>query len=165
MRETRRAAGTSGVFRAARRAAGAALLGATFTGCYRYVAVSPADAIPPGARVRVQLDAAGTGAVGATVGPSVVALEGEAIEWRPDSVVLSVRSAQTRSGERFAWTGLRAAFPPGAIDRVERREFSRRRSVALGAGVALAAALVIKTAIDAAAGGTPGGGGPPPPMP
>lgn len=87
------------------------------------------------------------------------------MEWRPDSVVLSVRSARTRSGERFAWTGLRAAFPPAAIERIERREFSRSRSVMLGAGAAVAAALVIKTAIDAAAGGTPGGGGPPPPQP
>jgi hypothetical protein len=155
----------SGAFRAARFAAEAALLGAGLTGCYRYVTVSRVDTVPPGARVRVQLDDRGTNAVDASIGASVIALEGETIEWRPDSVVLSVRSAQTRSGERFAWTGLRAAFPPAAIERIERREFSRSRSVMLGAGAVVAAALVIKVAIDAAAGGTPGGGGPPPPMP
>lgn len=127
--------------------------------------MSPADAIAAGARVRVQLDNSGTSAVDATIGPSVVAVEGEAVEWRSDSVVLLVRSARTRSGERFAWTGLRAAFPPAAIERIDRREFSRSRSVMLGAGAVAAAAFVIKAAIDAAAGGTPGGGGPPPPQP
>jgi hypothetical protein len=155
----------SSAFRAGRFVAGAALLGAGLTGCYRYITVPPADTVPPGARVRVQLDDRGTNAVDPSIGPSVIALEGETMEWRPDSIVLSVRSAQTRSGERFAWTGLRAAFPPAAIERIERREFSRSRSVMLGAGAVAAAALVLKVAIDAAAGGTPGGGGPPPPMP
>jgi hypothetical protein len=121
--------------------------------------------MPPGSRVRVQLNAAGASAIDATIGPSIVTLDGETMEWRQDSIILSVRSAQTRSGERFAWTGLRAAFPPATVERIERRELSRRRSVALGVGTALAGALVIKAAIDAAGGGTPGSGGPPPPMP
>ena len=163
--QTRRAAVRLNAFGAARRSAGAALLAVMLSGCYHYVAHSPADPIPPGARVRVQLDPAGASAIDATIGPSVVTLEGETMEWRPDSIVLSVRSAQTRLGERFAWTGLRAAFPPATVQRIERRELSRRRSVTLGVGTALAGVLVIKAAIDAAGGGTPGGGGPPPPMP
>lgn len=163
--QTRRVAGGLNLFRAARRSLEVVVVAAMLTGCYRYTTVSPADPVPAGARVRVQLDDAGTSAVNATIGPSVATLEGEAMEWRPDSIVLSVRSARTRSGDRFAWTGLRAAFPPTAIERIERREFSRRRSVALGVATAVVGALVIKAGIDAAAGGTPGGGGPPPPMP
>lgn len=165
MRQTCRAVLGRNVSRAARRLAPVALLAAVVTGCYRYVAHSPADPMPAGARVRVQLNAAGASAIDATIGPSVVTLDGETMEWRQDSIVLSVRSAQTRSGERFAWTGLRAAIPPTTIERIERREFSRRRSVVLGVGTAIAGALVIKAAIDAAGGGTPGSGGPPPPMP
>ncbi|MGQ0714794.1 MAG: hypothetical protein ACT4PJ_13845 [Gemmatimonadaceae bacterium] len=145
--------------------ASAIFVGLASTSCYRYIAVSPADGIPPGALVRVQLNDTGTSAVHQTVGPAVVAVDGETLAWRSDSVVLSVRNARTRSGERFAWTGLRVAFPPSSIERIERRELSRSRSVILGAGAAAAAALVIKVAIDAAAGGTPGGGGPPPPQP
>lgn len=165
MKQTRRAAVRLTAWRAARRSAAAALLAAMLTGCYRYVAHSPADPLPPGSRVRVQLTAAGASAIDATIGPSVATLDGETMEWRQDSIVLSVRTAQTRSGERFAWTGLRAAFPPTTIERIERRKLSRPRSVVLGVGTAIAGALVIKAAIDAAGGGTPGGGGPPPPMP
>lgn len=165
VKQTCRAAVRQNVCRAARRSAAAALLAVMLSGCYRYTPHSSADPIPPGARVRVQLDPAGARAIDATIGPSIVSLEGETMEWRPDSIVLSVRSAQTQLGERFAWTGLRAAFPPATIQRIERREISHRRSVALGVGTALAGVLVIKAAIDAAGGGTPGSGGPPPPMP
>lgn len=165
VKRTRRAAVRLNAWRAARRSAAAGLLAAVVTGCYRYTAHSPADPMPAGARVRVHLDAAGTRAIDATIGPAIVTLDGETMEWRQDSIVLFVRSAQTRSGERFAWTGLRAAIPPTTIERIERRELSRRRSVALGVGTVIAGALVIKAAIDAAGGGTPGGSGPPPPMP
>lgn len=137
----------------------------TLSGCYRYVVLADSSSIEAGERVRVELTEAGSEFIRGSVGSTALALDGTVVEWRSDTVVLAVRRARMRTGDFYEWTGLSVKFPRNAVDRVERREFSRSRSVILGAGATAAAALVIKEAMDAADGGTPGGGGPPPPQP
>jgi hypothetical protein len=150
--------------RAARCAAVGAAIALT-SGCYRYVVLADQSSVAAGERVRVELTDAGSEFVRGAMGSTALALDGDVIAWRADTVILDVRRARMRSGEFYEWTGLRVLFPTSAVERVERREFSRSRSVILGAGATAAAALVIMEAIDAAGGGTPGGGGPPPPQP
>ncbi len=122
----------------------APLLLMTVTGCYSYVSIPP-EAAAPGAQVRAQL-ANGEGSVpsrGLGIGRADL-MEGEVVERRAESLVLSVfprdLGVQTWShGPRDT-----VAIRLNEIAALEQKQFSTVRTAGLVAGVAVVGALAIR---------------------
>ena len=132
------------------------------TACHTFQAASPGDLVP-GQNVRVRI----TGAFADSVGPllgrdDARLLEGAVIQRSPSAVLLEVPVSQSLAGMRLQTLNQRVEIPDAAFVDLETRQLSKGRTImAAGAGVAIAAGIVIAQLNKQSGGGNiPGGGGP-----
>jgi hypothetical protein len=132
-------------------------------GCYVYQPV--ANPRPPaGEHVRLTLTDSGTANLAAQLGPSTVALSGRYLADSAGSFLVSVLGTRRRGGVESDWGGEQVAIPRSLVAGMERRTFSRTRTIITGVAVVVAA-LVAREAFwgpGGVFGGAPPGPGPGP---
>lgn len=118
-----------------------ALAANLFAGCYAYV---PTDFSAPeaGRDVRVDMSDSGRQALITRFGPGVQEIQGMALAVSRDSMSVLVQSIQSRLGST-AVDGQPVGLTPIDVTGVYERRLSRTRSLLLGAGVAVAAFLLV----------------------
>lgn len=134
-------------------------------GCYRYVPASHAE-LASATPVTVELTTRGGLNVAGKIGENVVALEGTVTEATNSSLTLALVAVRRRGENAMAtWSGESITLAPDDIDRIQRRELSRRRtavaSAALGAA-SVGLVIAIAKATGTADGSTGGKGSPAP---
>ena len=134
---------------------------AGLTGCYKYTPLTTTDPAP-GARIAVDLTAAGTDTLARFVGPNVIAIEGRAVEAGGNDLLLSVSVVRKRNGEEDFWKGETVSIPRGVISGLRQRRLATGRTLLLAGAVAALGATVGAAASGGGSGGGGGGGGPPP---
>lgn len=155
---------------AARRLVGASLacVLVVTNGCYAYRPVQDPGTLPAGETVRLHITMRGAASLASELGPRVELVEGRIAATPADAshVAVHVQEVRTTDGGGTTWAGdLPLRVPLDAIGRLERREFSRGRTIA-AAGVAGAALVGVAVAAFAGdRGGTDGTGGERPPPP
>jgi hypothetical protein len=153
------------------RAIGARLASAVsivlLAGCYHYLPIPAADAaaLAPGAEVRLHLTPEGRTRVAPVLGPETAVVEGRTERQGGDSVSLVVSATGRTNGVTTRWVGERVTIPVDVVARGDRRVLDRRRSLLVGGGVAVGAALGYALLRAAAGGGAEGGAGTPVPTP
>lgn len=139
----------------------AALLSA---GCYEYIPTRSNGGLQ-GRRVNLTLTDMGSAALASQIGPSNDAIGGTLLADSANALLLSVAVVRGRNGLEQDWRGEQVAVPVQYVDRVERRSFSKRKTVL--AGIATGAALFFARSAFTGWGGSnyPGNGtgGPTPP--
>ncbi len=118
-------------------------------GCYAFVPttnLSLAATTP----VTVRLTSDGSKALGGTLGQGVAEVEGTVIRSTPDSLQVAVERMYAAGRQAFSSSGTTVTMPRSAIDQVQVRTFSKKRTIwtVLGA-----------IALGAGAGATVGAGG------
>ena len=118
-----------------------ALAANLFAGCYAFV---PTDfsAPEPGRTLRVDVSDSGRQALISRFGPGVEEVHGMALATSRDSMSLLVQSIQSRQGSS-AVDAQPVGLTPIDVSGVYERRLSRTRSLLLGAGVAVAAFLLV----------------------
>lgn len=129
--------------------------GATFTtGCYRYdpvTSISPSGTGP----IRAELTDGGTANLAASVGPSVVALEGRIVEQNATRFTLAVTGSQTRDRQTREWQGETVQIAFSDVAHFSVRRFDTKRTVITAAGIIGGAAFMAK-AFGVSVGGSGG---------
>lgn len=111
------------------------------TGCYVLQPVRGAGPVP-GTRMALEVNDAGRLAMGSTMGPEVVHVEGRLISKQNDAYELAVLSVRLISGGTQVWSGERVSIRTEHVSRAFERQYSKSRSVAAGA-VAVAGVYAI----------------------
>lgn len=140
------------------------VLVALLPGCYRYIP-EPAIEPVPGAEYRAYLTASGTEQMKPVLGQDVVYFGGRAVAVRDTIFEFAMGSTVKRSDPRpTIWAGERIAVPRGALERIERREMDRRRTVR-AAALFTAGTFVVGSIWLGVSGKSSGSGGGPPTNP
>jgi len=129
-------------------------------GCYSYRPLAGASPAA-GELVRVQLTDSATVVLRPYLGDSVVAVTGRFQGRTPAGIDLAVARSEQRNGGVRDWQGEPVTIPSPLVATAQARRLSGVRTVALAAGIVVAA-LVMRQAFGAEAGGggssrTPGG--------
>lgn len=105
------------------------LLFALLPGCYRYVPEPTLDPVP-GMEYRAYLSATGSEQMRPLLGQDVVYFGGRAVAVHDTIFEFVMGSTVKRTDPRpMIWSGERIAVPRGTLERIERREMDRRRTV------------------------------------
>ena len=127
--------------------------------CYTYV---PTSTAPQQAReVRLQLSEPGEFRLTNLTANDVVRIEGEIIRAGTDSVLVSARWLQARSGYEFVGSGETVRVPRPQVSIIEKKAFSPLKTAALAAGLVLTVGAASKIVGRIGDGGTEGKKGPP----
>jgi hypothetical protein len=131
------------------------------SGCYRYV---PMTGTAPVAGERYTFEITDAGRVGLAdrLGPGVLKVEGTLVRRTEDSYVVSVAGIDLLSGGSSHWTGEQVPLNAGYVGTLQRRQFSRGRTMAAVGAAALAIGAFIVTRGLTGSGAPPvgSGGGP-----
>lgn len=133
------------------------------TGCYAFAPVESPAEVREGQKVRVHLSDAGLSEVSPALGPGVLAVEGDLLGRRADSMVVAVSTVRTRNRGDLFWNGESVSLSPPAVEQLEKQRLSRWRTAGaalLIGGVAywLGSGVIGGDAVDS--GGEGPGGGP-----
>ena len=129
--------------------------------CYRYVPM--AGATPAlGERYTFEITDAGRVGLADRLGSGVLRLEGTLVRRTEDSYVVSVAGVDLINGTSSHWTGEQVPLNAGYVSTMEKRQFSRGRTMAALGAAALAIGTFIVTRGLGGTGAPPvgGGGGP-----
>ncbi len=107
----------------------------SLVGCYSYIPVAPARPAEPARAVRVTLTPAGTTHFTQSLGNNVRELEGTITRVTADTVELAVERTVTVNRESFVSQGDTVAVPRQLAEVIAVREYSRKRTVVIGAAV------------------------------
>ena len=132
------------------------------TACHRYV---PVDASTPPVGDIVAFHISDQGRVGLQerLGPGVATIEGRVVGAESDVFLVSVSGVETLGGTDSPWSGEVMRLDRGFVSHVQRREFSKTRTLLLAGGVTTAVVVFIATrGFSAIFGDESGGGGDPP---
>ena len=108
-------------------------------GCYEYLPAPSGSATLRGRRVNLTLTDMGSAALAAQIGPANEAIGGTLLADTANTLLVSVNSVRHRNGMEQGWRGEQVVVPFQYVDRLERRSFSKRKTVL--ASLALSAAL------------------------
>ena len=110
---------------------GLALLGVA-SGCY---SLQPAVGVEPqvGNRIAFDVNDAGRGALGGTMGQEISQVEGQLIEKQTGSYLLAVRSVRLLRGGEQVWSGEQVRLQSEYLGQSYQRRFSAGRTAALAA--------------------------------
>jgi hypothetical protein len=131
------------------------------TACYTTVPLAPAPA--PGTTVLLDLNDRGRVELGDRIGPGATMIQGK-LDARTDTTVqVRVDAVRYLNGQTNAWAGEPMTIPMRLVDQTWQRNFSRGRATVLGAAVAGALVLLLKSTnlLGNSSGSTrpdPGGG-------
>lgn len=108
------------------------VFGVALAGCYSF---RPAGGVPPqvGTRIVFDVNDAGRLALGGTMGPEIVQVEGDLIEKDSTGFVLSIHNVRLMRGGEQAWSGEQVRLKSEHVGYAYERRFSLGRSLTLGA--------------------------------
>jgi len=133
---------------------------ASLSGCYVQVPISGTPR--PGTSLVLDLNDRGRLALGDSIGPSASRIQGTVQASSDSSYVLRVQSVQYLNGQTNTWSGEPLAVRADLIGRARERQYSRKRTWALGLATVAAIVAVAVTA-DLFGSGSLGGAKEPPP--
>jgi hypothetical protein len=96
----------------------------------------------PGQQIALEINDAGRAALGGSMGPAIKRIEGLLVGTEADEYLVSVRGVHFFDEGWRRWSGERVRISSGYVSTSYRRQFSRTRSVALGAAVAASLVLM-----------------------
>lgn len=138
------------------------LLGA----CYRYVPMEPTE-VEVGGAYRAYLSPEGTQQVARLVGENVERFDGRVVTVLDTAYLVSMSATLKRSDARqTVWTGEQLLIPRSAVNRFERRQLDRPRTVraaALYSTGLLAVGVLVFSVKGIVSGSPPGNPAPTPP--
>jgi hypothetical protein len=110
-------------------------------GCYTYEPVQgPTPAV--GSEIAFDINDAGRVALGGSMGPEIIQVEGRLVEKGPADYLVAVSSVHMLRGGEQVWSKEPVRIKSEYVSSVYQKKFSAVRSVALGAvGVGIVAAL------------------------
>src|SRR4051812_22455101 len=114
------------------------------SGCYTTHAVSSAP--EPGTTVLLDLNDRGRVQLGDRIGPSASRIEG-VVQTRSDTAyMVRISSVEYLNGQSNRWSGEPFTVPTALVSVAQERQFSRSRTISVGAGIAAAiVTLFMKT--------------------
>ena len=134
-----------------------AALSVPLAGCYT---VEPVGAIAPvpGASVTFDVTDAGRSALGGSMGPEIVQIDGLLLEKDSTDYVIGVTGVRFVGGGEQTWRGERIRIKPEYVRSVYERQFSTARTAAfVTAGVGAVVYLVTRSIIGGGSVGDPCG--------
>jgi hypothetical protein len=130
------------------------------SGCYTTHSV--ASAPEPGTTVLLDLNDRGRFELGDRIGPSASRIEG-VVQARSDTAyMVRISSVQYLNGQSNKWSGEPFTVPASLVSVAQERQFSRARTISVGAGIA-AAIITVFMKTNFLGSGTNGKEGIPPP--
>jgi hypothetical protein len=109
---------------------------APVVGCYTTQSVTSAP--EPGTTVLLDLNDRGRVQLGDRIGPSVSRIEGVVQERSDTAYMLRISSVAYLNGQSNKWSGEPFTVPAGLVSVAQQRQFSRSRTISVGAGIAAA---------------------------
>lgn len=134
---------------------------ASLSGCYTQAPVSGTPS--PGTTLVVDLNDRGRLALGDSIGPSASRIQGVVASSSDSSYVLNVQSVVYLNGQTNHWSGEPLALRTDLIGHASERQYSRKRTWALGLGIA-AAVITFALTTDLFGSGSLGRAHDPPPQ-
>jgi len=129
------------------RMRGLAVLSIPLLGCYTLEPLGRA-APAPGTLVTFDINDAGRSALGGSMGPEIVQIDGRVLDTDSTDYVIGVSGVRFFGGGEQAWRGERVRIKPEYVRSTYERRLSKTRTVAFAAaGVAAAAYLVTRSLI------------------
>ena len=150
---------------AARRLIAAALCVTTtllLPACYAYVP-NTSTSLAATTPVTVRLTSDGSRQLGGTLGQGVAEVEGTVLTSTPDSLQVAVERMYAAGRQAFSSTGTTVTIPRSAIDQVQVRTFSKKRTIFTVLGAVTLGAVAGASVSAGGNSGNPGGGGGNPP--
>ena len=123
--------------------------------CYQYLP-NPSSDLRVGEEVRLHLTSSGSTALQPIVGSDVAAIDGRVISRADTAYAVSVGGTTKRAGGSAVWSGEQIQIPVGAIERVDRRVLSKRKTLLMSAASVAGAALVAVVVSTVSGGGSTG---------
>jgi hypothetical protein len=133
---------------------------APLSGCYTTQAVTSAPA--PGTTVLLDLTDRGRVQLGDRIGPSASRIEGVVQTQSDTAYMVRISSVEYLNGQSNKWSGEPFLVPASLVSRAQLRQFSRSRTISVGAGIA-AAIITVFMKTDFFGSGSNGKEGIPPP--
>lgn len=127
-----------------RRLRAAACLAAGTSACHEFAPRTELSALPAGGALHVVLNDAGSTAVAPTLGPRVAEVDGRIVARGDSSLTLAVAEVLRADGSGQSFAGDRVVLAWSAVRRAGVPRTSVGRSLAIGAGITLAAVLVAR---------------------
>lgn len=137
------------------RSIGLALSALVVTGCYRLHPVTTGEAPELGARVAVQINDIGRVALGGSMGPEIDRIEGRLEEKDEAGYLIAVQQVYLMRGGMQVWGGEIVRIGKDQVRSFSERQFSRGRSIALGAVGAGGVAFLLSRGLLGAGLGDP----------
>jgi hypothetical protein len=133
---------------------------APLSGCYTTQSV--ASAPEPGTTVLLDLTDRGRVQLGDRIGPSASRIEGVVQTQSDTAYMVRISSVEYLNGQSNKWSGEPFIVPASLVSRAQQRQFSRSRTISVGAGIA-AAIITVFMKTDFFGSGNNGKEGIPPP--
>jgi hypothetical protein len=105
----------------------------------------------PGQEVVVQISDAGSAQLAQYLGPGISVINGRFMNAGSDTLRMAVSSTETRAGEVHFWKGEEIALTKNLVATLSEKKLSPVRSI-LAAGVAIAAAALVKVGFPGSSG-------------
>jgi hypothetical protein len=123
------------------RIAGLVGVGVTLVGCYT---LQPARGVAPqiGQKIAFDVNDVGRAALGGSMGPEIDQIEGRLLQRDTTQYVVAVAAVRMLRGGEQAWSGEPVKIKPEYVGATYVRQFSRGRTLALGAIGVGAVALI-----------------------
>ena len=116
-----------------RRAMCWSLLLLVVTGCYALHPVTTGEAPEVGARIAVEINDKGRVALGGSMGPEIDRIEGRMVEIDSTGYLVAVQQVYLMRGGMQVWSNETVRIGKDQVRSFSERQFSRSRSIALGA--------------------------------
>jgi hypothetical protein len=130
------------------------------TGCFSYRPLQPpAPELKRGAELRAELRAPERVRLTDITIENVALVQGEFVQWEPDSLMLSVLWLRAGTGTEHRANGETIVVPLAHVGRLQRKTVSLPRTAGL-VGVALLGGTLFYAGMSSGASGNPGGQGP-----
>ena len=134
---------------------GFAALAVPLMGCYTLEPIGRI-APEPGTLVTFDITDAGRTALGGSMGPEIIRIDGRVLDKDSTDYVVGVSGVRFFGGGEQAWRGERVRIKPDYVRATYERRFSKTRTVALAAaGVGAAAFLVTRSLLGGGSVDTP----------
>jgi hypothetical protein len=92
----------------------------------------------PGTTVLLDLNDRGRVQLGDRIGPSAARIEGVVQERSDTAYMVRISSVEYLNGQSNKWSGEPFTVPAGLVSVAQQRQFSRSRTISVGAGIAAA---------------------------
>jgi hypothetical protein len=115
---------------------------AVLAACHKYVAVEAATP-PVGETIAFHISDRGRVGLQDRLGPGVARIEGRMMGTENDVFLISVAGVEQLNGTNTPWSGEVVRLERDFVERVQRREFSRSRTLLLAGGLSAAVAVFI----------------------